>query len=325
MRDPYSILSVSKDADERAIKSAFRKLAMKYHPDQNQGDPSAQAKFAEINQAYEIIGDKEKRAKYDRGEIDEEGKDKFTGFGGAGGNPFGGGHPFGSAGAGGGFAGGAAEDILNEIFGNMGGGRSGMGGGAGHPFGGMGGSGGPRQARQTKGQDAEAKLSLTLEDLVCDEKRRVHLPTGKSLDMKIPNGVKSGQTIRMKGQGFESRMGAAGDALVTIEILTHKLFKVEEQNLRLDLPIALYEAVLGAKIRIPTLEGKVEIKIPAGMSSGKSLRLKGKGLPNRNGNRGDLYITAKIILPEGSDPGLRALMEDWQDTNAYRPRGSEFG
>lgn len=334
MRDPYSVLGVSRTASEREIKSAFRKLAMKYHPDQNKDDPRAQEKFAEANQAYEIIGDKDKRGKFDRGEIDAEGKDKFQGFGG-GGNPFGGsGNPFGGGASGGGFGGGggAAEDILNEIFGNMGGGGrrnsgpfgGGMGGG--DPFGGMGGAGARSQrAQPQKGQDAEAKLAVTLEDLVSDEKRRVHLPTGKSLDMKVPRGVKDGQTIRMKGQGFESRTGPAGDALVTIAIQPHKLFKVEEQNIRLELPLTLYEAVLGAKIRVPTLEGKVEIKVPAGMSSGKSMRLKGKGLPDRDGNRGDLYVTAKIILPEGSDAGLTNLMQDWQDTRPYRPRGPEFG
>ena len=333
MRNPYSILGVPKSANEREIKSAFRKLAKKYHPDHNKDDPKAQEKFAEVNQAYEIVGDKEKRGKYDRGEIDEQGKEKFTGFGG-GGNPFGGsgGNPFGNQ-AGGPFGGGAAEDIFSEIFGNMGAGRAGgspFGTGAQNdPFAGMGGqrARGHRHAhaRPQKGQDAEAKLSVTLEDLVSDEKRRVHLPTSKSLDMKVPHGVKDGQTIRMKGQGFESSAGPAGDALVTIQILPHKLFKVEEQNIRLELPITLYEAVLGAKIRIPTLEGKVEVKIPAGMSSGKSMRIKGKGLPDRDGKRGDLLVTAKIILPEGSDPGLRALMEDWQDTRPYRPRGPEFG
>lgn len=324
MRDPYSVLGVPRSASEREIKSAFRKLAKQYHPDQNKNDPKAQEKFSEINQAYEIVGDKEKRTRFDNGEIDAEGKERFQGFGG-GGDPFGGrGNPFGNA-TGGGFGGGAAEDILNEIFGNMGGGRAGgspFGTGARNdPFGG----GARQRAQPQKGQDAEAKLSVSLEDLVSDSKRRVHLPTGKSLDMKVPNGVKDGQTIRMKGQGFESRTGPAGDALVTIEILPHKLFKVEDQNIRLDLPLTLYEAVLGAKIRIPTLEGKVEIKVPAGMSSGKSMRLKGKGLPDRDGNRGDLFVTAKIILPEGSDPGLRTLMEDWQDTNTYRPRGPEFG
>ena len=330
MRDPYSVLGVPKTASEREIKSAFRKLAMKYHPDQNKDDPKAQEKFAEANQAYEIIGDKDKRGQYDRGEIDADGKEKFQG------NPFGGpgGSPFGNA-TGGGFGGGAAEDILNEIFGNMGGGgrrQSGpFGGGSGmggDPFGnvgGMGGAGARQQARPQKGQDAEAKMTVTLEDLVSEEKRRVHLPTGKSLDMKVPRGVKDGQTIRMKGQGFESRTGPSGDALVTINIMPHKTFKVEEQNIRLELPLTLYEAVLGAKIRVPTLEGKVEIRVPAGMSSGKSMRLKGKGLPDRDGTRGDLYVTAKIILPEGSDPGLQALMQDWEDTKPYRPRGPEFG
>ncbi|PLW78437.1 DnaJ C-terminal domain-containing protein [Cohaesibacter celericrescens] len=325
MRDPYSVLGVAKSADEREIKSAFRKLAKKYHPDQNQDAPGAQERFSEVNQAYEILGDKEKRGKFDRGEIDAEGKEKFQGFGG--------GHPFGGAGGAtrgrspfGGAGGGSAEDILSEIFGNMGG--SGHAGGdpfrtgaQGDPFGG---ARGQQRAQPQKGQDADAKLSVTLEDLVSDEKRRVHLPTGKSLDMKVPHGVKDGQTIRMKGQGYESRTGPAGDALVTIEILPHRLFKVDELNIRLDLPLTLYEAVLGSKIRIPTLEGKVEIKVPAGMSSGKSMRLKGKGLPDRNGKRGDLIVTAKIILPEGSDPGLRALMEDWQDTNVYRPRGADF-
>ncbi|WP_114009949.1 DnaJ C-terminal domain-containing protein [Cohaesibacter intestini] len=324
MRDPYSVLGVPRSANEREIKSAFRKLAKQYHPDQNKNDPKAQEKFSEVNQAYEIVGDKEKRTRFDNGEIDAEGKERFQGFGGGGGDPFGGrGNPFGNA-TGGGFGGGAAEDILNEIFGNMGGGRPGgspFGTGARNdPFGGT-----RQRAQPQKGQDAEAKLSVSLEDLVSDDKRRVHLPTGKSLDMKVPNGVKDGQTIRMKGQGFESRTGPAGDALVTIEILPHRLFKVEDRNIRLDLPLTLYEAVLGARIRIPTLEGKVEIKVPAGMSSGKSMRLKGKGLPDRDGNRGDLFVTAKIILPEGSDPGLRTLMEDWQDTNTYRPRGPDFG
>ncbi|WP_319410983.1 J domain-containing protein [uncultured Cohaesibacter sp.] len=332
MRDPYSVLGVSKSADEREIKSAFRKLAKKYHPDQNKSDPKAQEKFSEVNQAYEIVGDKEKRGKYDRGEIDAEGKEKFHGFG-AGGNPFGGrGNPFGGGGARGGnpFGGGSTEDIFSEIFGNMagnarrGGGGNPFGAGA-DPFGGGAHHGGHHHAQSQKGQDAEAKLSVTLEDLVSGEKRRVHLPTGKTLDMAVPKGVKDGQTIRMKGQGFESRTGPAGDALVTIQILPHKLFTVEEGNVRLDLPLTLYEAVLGAKVRIPTLEGKAEVKIPAGMSSGKSLRLKGKGLPDRDGQRGDLLVTAKIILPEGSDPGLRALMEDWQDTRPYRPRGPEFG
>nr|WP_321462824.1 DnaJ C-terminal domain-containing protein [uncultured Cohaesibacter sp.] len=325
MRDPYSVLGVSKSADEREIKSAFRKLAKKYHPDQNKSDPKAQEKFSEVNQAYEIVGDKEKRGKYDRGEIDAEGKEKFHGFG-AGGNPFGGG----GARGGNPFGGGSTEDIFSEIFGNMagnarrGGGGNPFGAGA-DPFGGGAHHGGHHHAQPQKGQDAEAKLSVTLEDLVSGEKRRVHLPTGKTLDMAVPKGVKDGQTIRMKGQGFESRTGPAGDALVTIQILPHKLFTVEEGNVRLDLPLTLYEAVLGAKVRIPTLEGKAEVKIPAGMSSGKSLRLKGKGLPDRDGQRGDLLVTAKIILPEGSDPGLRALMEDWQDTRPYRPRGPEFG
>ncbi|SNY92525.1 DnaJ-class molecular chaperone with C-terminal Zn finger domain [Cohaesibacter sp. ES.047] len=329
MRDPYSVLGVSKSANERDIKSAFRKLAKKYHPDQNKNDPKAQEKFAEINQAYEIVGDKEKRGKFDRGEIDADGKERFQGFGG--GHPFGGGggssgSPFGNQ-SGGPFGGGATEDILNEIFGNMGGGAGRARGRSGgnpfsdgaDPFGGA-----QQRARPQKGQDAEAKLSVTLEDLVSEEKRRVHLPTGKTLDMRVPKGVKDGQTIRMKGQGFETVNGQAGDALVTIEILPHRLFKVEELNIRLELPLTLYEAVLGARIRVPTLEGKVEVRIPAGMSSGKSLRLKGKGLPDRNGTRGDLLVTAKIMLPEGGDPGLRALMEDWQDTRPYRPRGPEF-
>ncbi|WP_319530088.1 J domain-containing protein [uncultured Cohaesibacter sp.] len=332
MRDPYSVLGVSKTASEREIKSAFRKLAKQYHPDQNKNDPKAQEKFSEVNQAYEIVGDKEKRGKFDRGEIDAEGKERFQGFGG--GHPFGGGggagNPFGNQ-TGGPFGGGAAEDILNEIFGNMGGGGRGRGRGSGNPFGAGAGAGqdpfggAQQRARPQKGQDAEAKLSVTLEDLVSDEKRRVHLPTGKTLDMRVPKGVKDGQTIRMKGQGFETINGPAGDALVTIEILPHRLFQVEDQNIRLELPLTLYEAVLGAKIRVPTLEGKVEVRIPAGMSSGKSLRLKGKGLPDRDGNRGDLLVTAKIVLPEGSDPGLRNLMEDWQDTRPYRPRGPEFG
>ena len=263
MRDPYSVLGVSKSADEREIKSAFRKLAKKYHPDQNKSDPKAQEKFSEVNQAYEIVGDKEKRGKYDRGEIDAEGKEKFHGFAG-GGNPFGGsgGNPFADGGRGGNpfGGGGTTEDIFSEIFGNMAGGGRRAGGnpfGAGaDPFGGAGHAGGQHRAQPQKGQDAEAKLSVTLEDLVSGDKRRVHLPTGKTLDMSVPKGVKDGQTIRMKGQGFESRTGPSGDALVTIQIQPHKLFTVEETNIRLELPLTLYEAVLGAKVRIRPLRAR---------------------------------------------------------------------
>ncbi|MEP1444285.1 MAG: DnaJ C-terminal domain-containing protein [Hyphomicrobiales bacterium] len=325
MRDPYSILGVSKSASESEVKSAFRKLAKQYHPDQNADNPRAQEKFAEVNSAYEIVGDKEKRGQFDRGEIDAEGKQ--AGF--AGGNPFGGGgNPFGGGGrrSRGGQGGFSAEDILSEIFGGGGGG----GASAGSPFGGAGGGpfGGATGQRQqqsarpqnAKGQDVNAALQVTLEDLARQDKIRVELPNGKTLSVALPNGVTDGQVIRLKGQGEAGYSGANGDALITINIRKHAMFKRDGDALRIDVPVTLYEAVLGGKVTVPTMAGSVALAIAKGTSGGQTLRIKGRGIIKRDGSMGDVLATLRVILPEDGMEDLETMMQVWRDQRPYKVR-----
>jgi DnaJ-class molecular chaperone len=330
MRDPYEVLGVSKSASPEDIKKAYRKLAKKLHPDANKKDPKAANKFAELNGAYEIVGDDDKRKAFDRGEIDAEGKPRFQGFEGfAGGRgPRGGfgqgGHPGGnfetfswgtdgfqgSAGAGAGGTGGF-EELLKQAFGGMGrGGRRGRGGG-------------PRFEPEdfgAGGQDIQAALTITLPEAATGVKKRIVLPTGKEVDVKIPAALADGQTIRLKGQGNAGAGGSAGDLLITVSIAPHLLFERDGNDLRLELPVTLYEAVLGGKVRVPTLDGAVELAIPAGTNSGRTFRLKGKGFPAKSG-AGDLLATVRIMLPEGSsDADLAELMKKWRDGKAYDPR-----
>ncbi|MCK9908995.1 DnaJ domain-containing protein [Microbacteriaceae bacterium K1510] len=313
------------------MKSAYRKLAKKLHPDANKHDPKAATRFAELNAAYEIVGDDEKRKAFDRGEIDAEGKPRFQGFNagaGAGG-------PWGQQGAGpgsshfesfsfgpdgfqrrssGGGAGGAAgfEDLLRGMFG-----------------GGMGGAGtrGGRTTFETEdfaaegtGQDLHATLTISLPEAAKGSKARVSLPTGKEIEVKIPAGIIDGQQIRLKGQGWPSAHGRAGDALITVNVAPHPLFKPDGSDLRLELPITLYEAALGGKVRVPTLDGAVELAIPAGTNSGRTFRLKGKGLKAK-GATGDLLATVRIALPDQLDDDFKKLMETWRDKKPYDPRG----
>jgi DnaJ-class molecular chaperone len=323
MRDPYDVLGVSKNASAAEIKSAFRRQAKKLHPDANKHDPKAAARFAELNAAYEILGEADKRKAFDRGEIDAEGKPRFQGFEGfgAGRRP---GAGFGQEGVfetftwgrdgvqraggragGGGFRG--FEDILKEAFGGRGG----------RPGGGfqfeeeLGGSG--------AGQDVTAALTITLPEAAKGTKKRVQLPTGKAVEVKIPPGLNDGQTIRLKGQGLAGGRGHAGDLLITVSIAPHPLFARDGADLRLELPITLYEAVLGAKVRVPTLDGAVELAIPAGTNSGRTFRLKGKGLPAKDGT-GDLLAAVRIMLPERGDADLDELMRRWRETKPYDPR-----
>lgn len=297
MPNPYSVLGVQKSADEKAIKSAFRKLAMKYHPDQNADNKSAQAKFAEINQAYEIIGDKEKRAQFDRGEIDDEGKPKFAGFQG-GGNPFGSGSPFGGgAKQGGNPFGGGAEDILSEIFGSAFGGQAqAQRRGGGNPFGGMGGQ--PNQQRQSAPSlDLEMKAGVTIEDSMRG-KTTVRMPDGKQISVSIPPEAENGQVIRLKGKGKTAPGRQPGAALVTLVMKSHAKFRRDGIDLRTDVAVPLKTAVLGGKVAVETVDGKLSLNIPSGTSSGKIFRLKGKGLPKKSGGFGDLLVSASIQLPD---------------------------
>src|SRR5882757_6356588 len=320
MRDPYEVLGVPRGASAAAIKSAYRKLAKKHHPDANKNDPKSAARFSELNSANEIIGDEDKRKQFDRGEIDADGKPRFQGFPG-------GGDPRGRAAPGGGFesytfrsgggpggAGGAGfEEILNSMFS----GGAARGGGArpgrGSPF---------EFDTGTVGLDLDLSVAMTvsLEESVHGAEKRVRLPTGKELNVKIPAGVSAGQQIRLKGQGETAAGHPPGDLLITVSIAPHPFFKVDGSDLHVDLPITLYEAVLGGKVRVPTLGSAVELSIPKNTSSGRTFRLKGKGLPKTAGT-GDLYVTTRIVLPDGNDAELEALMQKWRDGHPYNPRG----
>ncbi len=320
MRDPYEVLGVQRGATAAAIKSAYRKLAKKHHPDNNKDDPKAADRFSEVNSANEIIGDDDKRKQFDRGEIGPDGKPKFQGFPGGGRGASGGGFEqtfrggpggaqFGGAGAGG------FEDILNSMFGgaaNSAGMRGARRGPGGFEFD-TSGMGAPEL-------DLAVAMTVSLEESVNGVEKRVRLPIGKELSVKIPAGVTAGQQIRLKGQGETAPGHRPGDLMITVSIAPHPVFKVDGQDLRVDLPIALYEAVLGGKVRVPTLSGAVELSIPKNTSSGRIFRLKGKGLPKAGAANGDLFITTRIVLPDGNDAELEALMEKWRTDHPYHPR-----
>lgn len=295
MRDPYTVLGVARTAKPQEIKSAFRKLAKQYHPDHNQGDPKAQEKFSEINQAYEIISDVDRRAQFDRGEIDAEGKPIFQGFGGHGGAQ---GDPFGNDGhfefRSGGMDGFDPEDIFSNLFGRGG------------SFTGYGRS---RAQTQRKGADINASINISLEQAVGAEKVEVQFPNGKKLKIKLPIFVEDGQAIRLKGQGEAVPGGLAGDALITIHLKQHSNFRTEGRTLHMDLPVSLKEAVLGATKEVDTLDGRVALKVPAWSSSDRVLRLKGRGLPLKAGGRADLLVHVRIMLPENGDLALEAFLK----------------
>ena len=296
MRNPYDVLGVSKGTSEADIKKAYRKLAKAYHPDRNQNDAKAKDRFAEANSAYEILGDAGKRAQFDRGEIDADGKPRATGFEGFGGRGGfgggGGGFDFESAARGRGPAGGGGigEDIFSHLFGDAFR-AAGAGPGA--------------QRGPAKGEDVAAELSVTLEQVGAEEKLRLTLPGGRDVDVVVPKGVVDGQTIRLRGLGSPAGpRGTPGDALLTIRILPHPRFTVEGADLRASVEVPLEDAILGGPIRVPTLTGAVEMKIPPMTGSGRTFRLRGKGLPKKDGTRGDLFATTAVALPTAEDPAL---------------------
>jgi DnaJ-class molecular chaperone len=324
MPDPYEVLGVPRSASEAEIKKSFRRLAKKLHPDANKNDPTAASRFAELNSAYEILGDEGKRKAFDRGEIDAEGKPRFRGFEGFGGRAGPGGQPgfdqdgafetftWGPGGArrSSGRAGGF-DDILKDMFGA----RAAAGGrrtGFSAQF-------DPEDFHEPPlGHDVTAAITITLPEAAKGASRRVRLPTGKDVEVKIPAGLADGQQIRLKGQGLPGP-GAVGDALITVNIAPHPLFERDGNNLRLDLPVTLYEAVLGAKVRVPTLDGAVELAIPAGTSGGRTFRIKGKGISSKNGT-GDILASIRIVLPDRGDADLEELMRKWRDQKPYDPR-----
>jgi DnaJ-class molecular chaperone len=301
--DPYKELGVARGASADEIKKAFRKLAKELHPDKNPGDKVSEERFKRITAAFDLLGDAEKRAKYDRGEIDADGREQFRGFGG--GQPGGGGRQGGFGGFGGSGGRGGFEDIdLEELFGAFGGGgraKSGFGGG----FGG-------------KGQDVRATLDISLEDAIAGTTRRIQFSDGRMLDVAIPKGASEGQVIRLKGQGAPGRGGQAGDALIELKITPHPVFKRDGADLTMDLPVSVPDAVLGGKIQVPTPEGAVMMTIPKGSNSGKILRLKGRGA-YAGGKRGDLLAKLAVTLPETPDDELIRFATEWRDKRPYKP------
>ena len=313
MADPYSTLGVARNADEKAIKSAYRKLAKELHPDRNADNPKAADRFSAVTQAYDLLSDKDKRAQYDRGEIDENGQPKmpfgYGAGGGGGGNPFGGRggfRPGAGPGGAGGFEGGDFSSIFDDLFNN---------GGGGGPFGGAR-RGGARP--QPKGADVTYRLSVSFEDAAALRPQRVSLANGKTIELKLPAGVETGTQRRLPNQGEPGPAGP-GDAIVTIEVQPHRFFIREGDDVRLDLPVRLDEAVLGAKVKVPTVDGAVMVTIPRGSTSGKVLRLGGKGFHKEGGGRGDQLVTLLVDLPSG-DAELETLVEGWTGDRDRNPR-----
>ena len=295
--DPYKELGVARNASADEVKKAFRKLAKDLHPDKNPGDKASEERFKRITAAFDLLGDKEKRAKFDRGEIDADGREQFRGFGGGAG-------PRPGAGPGGGPGGrpGFENIDLDELFGMFGG------------------QGRQRGAREytPKGQDVRATLEICLEDSITGATRRIQFSDGRTLDVTIPKGAGEGQVIRLRGQGAPGRLGEAGDALIELKIAQHPLYRREGADLEMDLPISAPDAILGGKVTVPTPEGRVAMTVPAGSNSGKVLRLKGRG-GYAGGKRGDLLARLVVTLPEPQDEALVKFAEEWRAKRPYTP------
>jgi DnaJ-class molecular chaperone len=311
--DLYQRLGVKRGASEAEIKKAYRSLAKQLHPDRNKDKPDAAKRFGEVTQAYDLLSDKDKRARYDRGEIDEDGNPKMPFGSGFDGYSAGGGA---QGGPGGGFEGfqnfqdgfgGADPADLSDLFEGLFGGAAGMRGRQGG--GGFGGFRHRGRASQ-KGADISYRLKVPFVDAVALKPQRITLSDGKTIDLKLPKGLEDGTRIRLPGKGQEGP-GGRGDAFVTIEIESHRFFTRDGNNIRLTLPVTLKEAVLGAKVRVPTPEGPVVLTVPKGTSSGTVLRLKGRGFTGKDGKRGDQLVAAEIDVPAG-DSELETFAERWR-------------
>ena len=312
MADPYSTLGVARNATEKDIKSAYRKLAKELHPDRNKDNPKATERFSVVTGAYDLLADKDKRARFDRGEIDAEGNPSM-GFG------------YGQTAGPGGFNGGAQRGFRTEDFEGFGGGENidignifeGLFGGRGGGGNGAG-LGGARQRAAPKGASVQYKLGVSLTDAATRATQRITLADGKTIDLKLPAGVEDGTQMRLAGKG-ERGPGGAGDAIVTIQIQPHGWLRRDGDNLRLDLPVSLDEAVHGAKLRVPTADGAVMLTLGPSTSSGKTLRLTGKGMSRKDGSRGDQLVTIEVQLPEGDDDLVKRL-EGWRDPRNLRAK-----
>jgi len=293
MTDPYAILGVSKTADADEIRRAYRKLAKSLHPDARPGDKAAEEKFKQVTQAFTLLSDPEQRARFDRGEIDSQGQERpayhYRSRGGGGPSDRGPSGRFEDLG-----------DLFSDLFTDFSGPR-----GRGQPM---------------RGADVQAPVSISFETAMKGGKTRVSLPNGKALEVALPAGVEAGKVLRLRGQGHPGRdSGPAGDALVEVRITEHAFFRRDGDNIRVDLPITLKEALFGGAVRAPTIDGLVEIRVPAGANSGAQMRLRGKGAPKADGGRGDQIIRLMVDIPL-NDPDLESFIEGWTPPTDYDPR-----
>jgi DnaJ-class molecular chaperone len=304
--NPYEVLGVKPDASQDQIRSAYRRLARKLHPDLNPGDTTAEERFKEVSAAYDIVGDAEKRGRFDRGEIDASGAERpqqthfYRDFAEqAGSGP----HPYATDA---GFADMAdADDLLSELFGRA----------------------GARGARmRMRGGDLHGRLTLDFLEAINGTTKRLTLPDGSMVEVVVPPGTRDGQVLRLRGKGGPGiGGGASGDLLVEIEVGRHRHFTRKGDDILFDLPVSLPEAVLGGRVEAPTPAGPVAITVPKGSNSGTVLRLKGRGVPRTDGSRGDAYVTLRVVLPEQPDPELEAFAEKWTAGKAYNPRAGMEG
>ncbi|GES44605.1 MULTISPECIES: DnaJ C-terminal domain-containing protein [Rhizobium] len=301
-RDPYEILGVKRDAPQKDIQSAYRKLAKKLHPDLNPGDKQAEDKFKEVSAAYGILGDEEKRGRFDRGEIDSSGAEQaprnyYRDYAAQEGQR-------GRYQNAGGFADfGDADDIFSSFFSRRSRGQS-----------------------QMQGQDRHYTMEVDFLDAINGAKKQISLPEGPALDVQIPPGTRDGQTLRLKGKGDPGfNGGKPGDALIAVHVRPHRFYTRDGDDIRLEVPISLAEAVLGGKIRVPTPSGAVTVTLPPNSNTGKVLRLKGKGAPVRGKDNGDAYVSLKIVLPDTPDPELTRFVSDWEAGKAQDPRKTMGG